>query len=103
MRQFDIRTISTNQGPGCNLLTEAVIRVVYELNMDLGRLDRIIAEDTQTISYYGIDDPSHWTNANSVFIPADTDVVAEIVNDNNGKPKNVVINHPLIIDFRKQY
>ena len=69
MRQFDIRTVSTNPGPGCNFLSDALIRIAYPLTFDLGYLDRLIAEDIQTINVDLVSNPANWVDANSVFVP----------------------------------
>ena len=101
MRQFDIRTVSTNPGPGCNFLSDALIRIAYPLTFDLGYLDRLIAEDIQTINVDLVSNPANWVDANSVFVPEGSDVVAEIVDDANGNSKNVVISIPITLDYRR--
>lgn len=101
LRQFDIRSSGTETGPGCNVLTHCEIRIVYGLETDLGLLDQMIQEDYRSILNEVIADPSKWTNASSVFIEDGAVPEAEIVNDPDDKPHNVVVSIPIVLDYRR--
>lgn len=102
-REFDVRSTSFAQsGPGCNLLLDVAIRVVYEMNQDLAFLDCMIQEDIQSI-LAGVVDTTIWWGAlaNSVFFPEGASPTGEVVDDGDGDPATLVLSIPLTIDYRR--
>jgi hypothetical protein len=103
-REFDVRSTSfARPGPGCNLLLDCAIRVVYQLDQDLGMLDVMVQEDAQTIINGVMFSTTWWgTNANSVFVPEGEAPTAEVVENENGAGATMLLSIPITIDYRRE-
>ena len=103
-REFDIRSTEfTVPGPGCDLKSKVAIRIVYELNQDLGFLDSMIQEDIQSIINNVMFDTQYWgIYADTVFVPSDENPTSELISNANGTPSTIVVSIPVVIFYRKE-
>jgi len=101
-RDFDIKSpdFQTYPDGGCMMVTEAEIRIVYEVNTDLGLLDRMIAEDTRSIVNDVIRNPASWLSAEDVSLREGEKPVADLTENPNGLPATIVLNIPIKITYR---
>jgi hypothetical protein len=103
-REFDVRSNGfTSTGPGCNVLTNSVIRIVYQLNCDTNLLDSIINEDVRAIINEIMFKTIHWGSmANSVYMEELAEPFSEIIVDGKGAPCNLLVSIPFVVDWRRE-